>query len=349
MDVLTRLLGDAVYEHTSDNSFFGRNHNAVLRTESQRIIFAKQLRDVPGADARFIACKDADHLFRQLEVGSVSTPELIAEDAETRVLVYEYVDGRSLPLALRVDEYDTDLWTEMGKSLGGIHGSDGSMAPPPNASSAPGKTVVELLDALDFDSFWNLSGAEIEIWAILHSQRATLCQVSTRLDPSRRRPIHGDLRLDQFLLDRSGKLWICDWDEFNAGDPAQDLGMLCGDVFLAFLNQGIQDLGAISVENGSDGSELIRACLGSSAAKARTAITNVSGAYFASTSGAGIVDDTFYVRSGWFVVWHMIERVLARASLRAYCTAIDKAILGIAVAMAVSPGSSMKSIGLDHE
>jgi Phosphotransferase enzyme family len=41
-------------------------------------------------------------------------------------------------------------------------------------------------------------------------------------------PVHGDLWLDNLLIDRAGKLWVLDWDGLSLGDPVVDWAMLSG-------------------------------------------------------------------------------------------------------------------------
>ena len=41
-------------------------------------------------------------------------------------------------------------------------------------------------------------------------------------------PVHGDLWLDNLLIDRTGELWVLDWDGLSLGDPVLDWAILSG-------------------------------------------------------------------------------------------------------------------------
>ena len=204
---------------------------------------------------------------------------------------------------------------------------------------------MKYVEAVDFETFWHFSGAEIELWALIQSRRESLLnQAAVIGDPSY--PLHathGDVRLDQFLLGTDG-IVLVDWERYARGDPARDLGMLTGDVFSTLMYHGFSK--SEPSEQILDDSTYASARVQDAGRRASEIIASIWAGYVDATSIAKSHLGEVQSRAGWNLAWHCIERVSSRAQFQMKLSGLDKALLGIALTAATQPAQTAQAFGI---
>lgn len=317
-----------------------RNRILMAQSADQTKYFIKGLRSDADASKRFQSSLTADRYFS--EVGSPMTPKLLHHDRDHCVLVYEHIEGLSPGLPSNLDRLSGQDFARMGESLAEVHVRECELDPAkyrlnrPSADHNTGR-----LKTLNFEAYWMLSGAELQFWkivqanALLFSAMFVPGSITNRLTA-----IHGDLRLDQFLV-TSRTAHIIDWEEFSLGNPAKDVGTLCGDIFvlhtyqeLSLIQPGMDDLDAKS-----------HTAITNAGRRSREAIRNLISAY-ASASPHIVKEPGFLSDVSRFFIGHLVERVSTKSSLSSRLSGHDKAILGIALQMCRNPKASVSALGV---
>lgn len=130
--------------------------------------------------------------------------------------VLEHVPGESLPQRIMRDErYDAardGLATQAGTILAALH-------------RIPTDVIAGLTTQDPIDRCY-------EVLDRLNAARPAFELVLRRLARSRPAPrphtvVHGDFRLGNMLVDKSGIAAVLDWELVHLGDPLEDLGYLC--------------------------------------------------------------------------------------------------------------------------
>ncbi|MGP3931787.1 phosphotransferase [Nonomuraea sp. KM88] len=259
------------------------------------------------------------------------TPALVASEEGARLLIYDYRSGPSA-FELPVDD---ELCRECGQLIALLHSRDLTAG----ISAAPlARPALDEFRALPLRSYLGASGGELAMWRLLQQDTALISAIAALLaleDDAPRVPAHCDLRLDQFRRDEEG-LYLTDWEEFRAADPARDVGSLAGDIVYQAL------CGALS---GKAGAGDLGQRLDSAFGRARGHVSAMWESYLASVD----VDPTGLAeRAGRFAGWHLIDRTLALTQISGRLPAKGKVMLGVGQMLLLSGSEAGARVGLDR-
>ncbi|MGQ0832437.1 MAG: phosphotransferase family protein [Microthrixaceae bacterium] len=150
----------------------------------------------------------------------VPVPEVVAHDSGAAIgaacIVMRRLDGETIPRKLLRDDEWSDardhLVAQSARALARIHRIDPAVAP-----------SLREADQLD------------EMRALLHGiaqplpafELALRWLAANRPASPGRAVVHGDFRLGNLLVDRSGLAGVLDWELAHVGDPVEDLGWFC--------------------------------------------------------------------------------------------------------------------------
>lgn len=315
----------------------GRNENWLGRTTSGDDVFVKLVAGTPQTvRSRVEAIAVAQRVLSQ--VPEVRTPELLATAQDDGVVVFRRIldatDGGSL---LRDDELTDDVAEDVGRALAATHCATVPEGATVSTEPSP-LPPVGSLTALPLAVFPQLSAAELETWSLLQQDRelvAALAALRQEEAAAPTAPIHGDLRLDQFLL-AEGELWLCDWEEFRLGDPARDLGALVGE----FLNHAFSQLTEIE-----DGATVDHASImkrGSD--RLEEILPTIRRTVDAYEQAVGHPVDDMLLRACRFAGWHLIDRLLAAAHEKARLHPLARAVAGIGRSIVTGPAAMLENL-----
>ncbi|WCO68966.1 phosphotransferase family protein [Iamia majanohamensis] len=224
---LREALGDAGVEVSDLRRLSGGasretwSFTAVGPSAGPRRLVLQRLR--PGGVGTGPSMAVEDRLLAAAEAAGVPVPPVVvdAPAAEGAGLgqarVSAHVDGEALGprivRAERTDEGRRALGRRLGSALAGIHAID--------------PEVVADLDVVD------PLGRVRDGLDLLGEQRPALELGLRRLEATRPEPgpvgvVHGDYRVGNLLVDGDELTAVLDWELAHRGDPAEDLGWLCG-------------------------------------------------------------------------------------------------------------------------
>lgn len=132
--------------------------------------------------------------------------------------------GEALPGRILADDRYSSarrhLARQCGETLARIHQVDPAQLPPevPNQSLQERLALQQAL----LDRYGNSSPVH---------QLALNWLTDNAPEPSRHCLLHGDFRNGNLLVDEQGLVAVLDWELAHCGDPAEDLGYLCGNVW----------------------------------------------------------------------------------------------------------------------
>ncbi|MGH3840848.1 MAG: class V lanthionine synthetase subunit LxmK [Pseudonocardiaceae bacterium] len=234
IDMAVDRLGVGQFDwQTASTAISGRNENWLGRTTTGRRIFIKR---IVGSEAE-VTCgirrtaafyrTYSDFTKRNL----LHTAELLGQDEEAAVQVFEGFDGarNGAQVALSQD-FDAILGAKAGEAIGALHGID-----PTNVIAVertlPAPPHEDLFRGLTMEVFYESSYAQLQAWNVMQ-QDFIIVDLLALLDRTMaggvKVPVHGDLRLDQFLI-ANNRLYLTDWEAFQLADPAQDVGSFVGE------------------------------------------------------------------------------------------------------------------------
>ncbi|HSD25390.1 MAG TPA: phosphotransferase family protein [Solirubrobacterales bacterium] len=138
-------------------------------------------------------------------------------------LLMAHVDGTSVaPRILRKPEFEaarSALTRQLGDALARIHAIDPSQLDgvlPTPAGDPAFEQIAEWERQLD-EVGEPLPAVELGLrWLRANAP-----------EPAEPRPVHGDFRLGNFIVDEGGLAAVIDWELAHLGDPAEDVGWLC--------------------------------------------------------------------------------------------------------------------------
>ncbi|MDQ7809134.1 class V lanthionine synthetase subunit LxmK [Amycolatopsis sp. A133] len=316
----------------SVRAYGGRHRNWAGATVSGTEVFVKRI--APGTPSgartigRLIALESSDW-------APVPRPRCLGWNAETGVLAYELVaparDGRRL-----ADDGDFDEATagRLGRLVARLHNAT---CPPWLDSSIPRLPPLDELDALPLEVYRNACAAELELWRLLQRDEALTAAIRSLCSPpgAALTPVHGDLRLDQFVISGSD-VRLTDWDELRRGDPARDIGAFVGE-WLFRSTLGIADAG------GTAGHEEIVARGATRFEEVRPLVTAFWLAYLEDRREP---DADLVRRSAAFAGWHQFDRLLAGAEEQSRLLPVERAAAGIGRTVLLAPRRFATTLGL---
>ncbi|MBM7167703.1 class IV lanthionine synthetase subunit LxmK [Streptomyces sp. G44] len=343
VDELLSRLGLGPFDPATVTSPRGRNDNWAGTTTSGTQVFVKQFK---GAypEARLARTR----ALWAAGGGTVPTPKLIGADAEHALLAFEYVANGESGAELAADNlFDEDLCARAGTTVAALHSVDGAGFDRSEHPLPP----VALLDALPFARYTQASAAELAMWRLLHGDepvtqavRALRAQDTEAM--AARGPIHGDMRLDQFLL-ADGTLYLTDFEEARIGDPARDIGAFAGEwLFHAVAGIPTKLADASPLAHAPSHDEII-ATGAAEIEQHAPLVRSFFGAYLRGAPAAAAGDPELAVRAAAYAGWHMLDRMLAASENSVRLSPVNKAAAGIGRTVLLSPAEFTTSLGLE--
>jgi hypothetical protein len=312
-------------------------------TDTGERVFVKKLEGPAEASAaRIRQCVAFDRILRSGPSAELLSPRLLAADAEASVLVFACVDeARTAAQAVREDWLTSDLAYALGRTVGLLHNLPTDEIAHDEGAS-PLLPSEELLEALPLALFEASSAAELQAWSLLQNDAALGDALRRLLDRERladRVAAHCDLRLDQFLI-VDGAVHLTDFEEFQAGDAARDLGGVVGDLLHRALLDAAASDGA-APEPPSHARMLAQLTDGIGSVRPR--ITAFWNGY---RDTRPISDSRLAERVAAFAGWHLLDRLLAGARTAPRLAALPRAMAGIGRKALLTPGAFIPTLGL---
>ncbi|MEU1054252.1 class V lanthionine synthetase subunit LxmK [Streptomyces sp. NPDC005876] len=344
----------------------GRNDNWAGRVEDGRHLFMKRLDPAaPGARDRFErvlafervreragfrtdrstnrnahrnTCRNADRS------PSWSVPAFLGGDPDTLVLVFACLDGAVSGTALADDgRFDTALSRRAGQALGELH-----ELPPdgvPRDDTAGTRVAATRLASLPLDAYTAASAAELDAWALLQHDRKVreaLRRLAERSAEAPATPVHGDIRLDQFLL-HEGELYLTDWEEFRLADPARDAGGFVGQWLHRAATRMFTELDADSAAAPAD---THRSLVANGERQLDAVKPHIASFWAGYRAARPHPDSGFAARVTAYAGWHLFDRMLAAAPFTHRVGAVQRGIAGVGRNALLDPVRSAAAIGL---
>jgi hypothetical protein len=322
-------------------AFPGRNQTWAGRTTAGRKVFVKQITGEPDSAARRFERSLTFHRVNP----PVTAPRCLAWDQASGLLAFGLVDGALSGHDLAEDgPFPAELARRMGALVGRLHAArpaDLTLAD----QSMPDLPPVGWLRGLPPDVYAGASGAILQLWGILQADAdlaAALVRLRDAEHAAQRVAAHCDLRLGQFLV-RSRQLYLTDWEEFRAADPARDVGTYAGEWLyraIASVPGAASDADDIELSPGHE--QIVSACAAGIDLRRR-----IVQAFWHAYRAHGAPSAGLAERAAGFAGWHVIDRVMAMAEQRARISATDRAALGIARTVLLKPAAAASLLGLD--
>ncbi|MFW0873985.1 phosphotransferase [Rhodococcoides corynebacterioides] len=204
----------------------------------------------PGSAASFFfkvlvgGEKDCENRWRRLTAVDVTgstdadipRPRCIGGLPERRALVYQNLPGaRSAAAVFAGDGLTLDTASRMGEVVARVHRHQPESSCPIAEAPRPAATDFYVQS---LDQWSSYSAGQLEFWRLLHSDR-DLASTMAALGNAQIQTafVHGDLRLDQFMLLNQAELYLCDWEKAGWGDPSHDVAGVVGGWLYRAINR----------------------------------------------------------------------------------------------------------------
>lgn len=207
----------------------GRNNNWLGDTACGRRVFVKQL---VGTEAEITnGFRRTEAFYRTPRPAPLRTTTLIGLDERVGVQVFDGLpEARSGQEVMAAKDFGHALAAEAGAALGALH-SAGSTCLAELEPSLPPLPQENPLLGLTEELFYDSSLGQLEAWRLVQ-QDGVITDALGRLEDGAgnavKVPVHGDVRLDQFLVSRD-RLYLTDWEMYQLADPARDVGGFVGE------------------------------------------------------------------------------------------------------------------------
>ncbi|MFG2986781.1 class V lanthionine synthetase subunit LxmK [Streptomyces sp. NPDC048258] len=343
VDALLSRLGIGILDRTVVKTSLGRNDNWSGTSADGTEVFVKRISG-PDREARMTRTT----AFCAAAGDWVTTPRLLGSDKENGLLVFERLsDSRSGTELVADDAFTEDLCERAGTGLAAVHGLD-----PAGFDTTPHPLPPTAnLEAVPYSFYTQATAAELATWRLMHGD-PPLADALRRLrgadDESLPSwcPIHGDVRLDQFLL-AGGQLYLTDFEEARIGDPARDLGAFAGEwLFQAALRIPVTLAESSPMGHTPTHEEIIATGVGEIEQRSPL-VRRFYAAYLDRAPGFVRDDKELAVRAASYAGWHMMDRMLATAGSSTRLSPVSKAAAGIGRTVLLSPAEFTSSLGLE--
>jgi len=329
-DIIDRLLAGAGIDGRVDSAetLIGRNANLAVTLDTGAMYFAKQFR--PGGAQRFERIVD----FESRAAAEVVRPELIAHSREDQVLVYRHLGGaEGAGVRLRERRLPVEAIADIGSRLGHMHRvavdglSDERHAQPP----------LDMFGAIPIGRFLGMSAGELEMIRILQNDGA-LARAAHEIREQEAahdyvaRCIHADLRLDQVML-VGERVYLTDFEDVRAGDPARDLGSFIGDLLFSAFVTIPQRISSEEVSATASHDDIMR-CGGEALDEIMPSVHAFVRGY---AEVAGDLDEATSTRTVRFAGWHMFDRMFASSEASFRVDGVIRAAAGIGRNLLLEP------------
>ncbi|WP_431954626.1 class V lanthionine synthetase subunit LxmK [Actinacidiphila sp. bgisy167] len=325
----------------------GRNDNWAGTTENGAHVFVKQFGT--ATDTTRSARMHRTQLVWEAGRDRLATPEVLGCDVDNGLVAFAYLEDAENGAELLADDaFDETLAEQAGALVARLHGLDPTGFDTDEHPLPP----LGLLAALPLQRYANASFAELEMWRLLHADTALIEALHTLRAADRagtaaaRCPVHGDLRVDQFL--RAGdRLFLTDFEETRLGDPARDVGAFAGE----WLYQAATRIPGALAEASPVGHTVTHEEIVSTGAveveRCAPLVRAFYRAYLAAAPEAVRADTALASRAAAYAGWHMLDRMLAAAQSSARLSPINKAAAGIGRTVLLSPAEFTTTLGLE--
>lgn len=325
-------------------AFAGRNGTWNMRLRSGEMVFVKQISAKASGSLAFGRSVAFAAFAGQSPEFAPPTPQLIGSDAKTGLLVFEHCSGTSLAHLLVEESMPDNFPEEAGALLARLHAGPAFGL---ERSTPPSPPVEMLSVGIPHARYLEFTVAEMAFWAELQNDQE-LVAAAGRLRASERkhqeRPIHGDLRLDQFHL-HNGKLCVLDWEEFGLGDPARDLGMLAGEWIYRAVLDAVTTRGGASAPPVRFDDESASARI---AERMAVIVPSVRRMWTSYADHANFEDPDLPVRATAHLGWHLVDRTITRAPMVSRLPGIERAAAGIGREALLSPSHYVSALGFER-
>ncbi|GAA2003838.1 hypothetical protein GCM10009799_33740 [Nocardiopsis rhodophaea] len=354
---LLERLGLGKFEPDGLMAYRGRNDNWAGRTTNGDRVFVKCV----GGGGRESSLESLQRFRRILAcerlVGNdfavgVARPRCLGWDESSRLVAFEWLEDAETGAEMAAADSFRDA-AIAGRMIGQLHEAkvgngewiDNSPHPLPPTRN---------FQALSLSAFMRACAAELEAWRLLQGDEQLIEALETLRTSEQRaehRPVHGDLRLDQFLMD-DGDLYLIDWEEFRQADPARDLGGFAGEwLYRAILGSVPGEEGAERLATGQfpTAHDEIMANGVREFERLRPNITAFWNGYRQARERVAAEDPELAQRATAFAGWHLIDRLLAAAVERPRLSGLERAMAGIGRSALVSPNEFTGVLGFRDE
>lgn len=349
VNALLDKLGLGSFEPDTVSSFVGRNDNWSGTTTTGANVFVKQLGE-STAEQNFQRMTAFEELASGKPSPRLRTPALLGADAEHHLVVFELLPDVTTGAELAADDaFDEALCRQAAQALATIHQLPAAQA---DLDTSPHPLPpLGGLQGLSLDYYIERSFAEIETWHLLQNDPPVieaLHRLRENEDAAERRPIHADVRLDQFLIDGT-HLYMTDFEEFRLGDPARDIGGFIGEWLFRAIHgipksiNGNADLGHTATHD-----EILAHGV-TELARLRPLMAAFWNSYLRATKTPAHAAADLAVRSAAFAGWHMIDRMIAHAVSSVRLSPVHRASAGIGRTILLSPADFTATLGLEDK
>lgn len=313
IDTVLHALGLGGLDWATATPMSGRNNNWLGDTAGGRRVFVKQL---VGTEAEITnGFRRTEAFYRTRRPATLRTTTLIGLDERAGVQVFESLPGaRSGQQAMADNDFGHALATEAGAAVGALH----SVEPAFLAGLEPSLPLLPQenpLLGLTEELFYDSSLGQLEAWRLVQ-QDSVITDALGRLEDGpgigvAKVPVHGDLRLDQFLVARD-RLYLTDWEMFQLADPARDVGGFVGE----WLYHAI--VGLLTERTRAAGRPLPppTVVLAPDRPPWRQARPGVAAFWRAYCAARPELSRDIAARAPLYVAWHLLERMLIDAQPR---------------------------------
>ncbi|MBP0458694.1 class V lanthionine synthetase subunit LxmK [Streptomyces montanisoli] len=339
---LGRFVADTV------TSPFGRNESWMGTTDRGEKVFVKTF-DPPGRDERLR--RTLTFAERAARAG-IATPRVLGHAESTATVAFELLDEPRSLLELFTasqdagEDFDTEWCLRAARLVAETH----RLAPDGFDTSAHPLPPLGPMNALTLRGYLGQSGAELHMWRLLHNDPEVLAAVTAMKEADGPGvgvwvPIHGDVRLDQFLVS-GDTLYLTDAEESRLGDPARDIGAFAGE----WLYHAINRIPTVLSESHVVGHVPTHQEIVATGAAEVDRFAPRTRAFFAGyLAHAGLdasLHDDLAVRAARYAGWHMIDRMISIARQKQILAAVPRAAAGIGRSLLLDPRQFLDTIGL---
>ncbi|MFJ8335949.1 class V lanthionine synthetase subunit LxmK [Streptomyces sp. NPDC094437] len=325
-------------------SYPGRNDNWSGITDTGDSVFVKQLKGSSGESLKRYRRVVSFERLAARSGRPFPRPEFLGGDEERRLLVFRMLDDVRSGSELAVAEEFTESMSERaGRTLAALHQLPFRDQDFTEADPHPYPPVADLR-SLPLELYINATGAFVQAWGLLQRDAALLDELE-RLRAGEagiaRVPIHGDLRLDQFLLTDTA-FYVNDWEEFRLGDPARDVGAYVGE----WLHRAVLRIPAQETDDAFSAVLTHEEVVARGAEELARVLPLVSAFHRGYRAGGGPDGDGLVVRATSYAGWHLIDRLIASTRESGRLSAIVRAAAGIGRTALLDPRSFVSTVGL---
>jgi aminoglycoside phosphotransferase (APT) family kinase protein len=348
VNALLDKLGLGSFEPGTVSSFVGRNDNWSGTTTTGAGVFVKQLGD-STAQQNFQRMTAFEQLASVRPSPRLRTPALLGADADHHLVVFELLPDVTTGAELAADAFDEALCQQAARAIATIHQLPAAQA---DLDTSPHPLPpLGGLQGLSLDYYIERSFAEIETWHLLQNDPPVidaLHRLRRDEDAAERRPIHADVRLDQFLIGGT-QLYMTDFEEFRLGDPARDIGGFIGEWLFRAIHgipksiNGSTDFGHTATHD-----EILAHGV-TELARLRPLMAAFWNSYLRATKTPAHTSADLAVRSAAFAGWHMIDRMIAHAVSSVRLSPVHRASAGIGRTILLSPADFTATLGLEDQ